>query len=448
MVDQQRDHGQLIDLQDKTDKFEEKTNESVDDLETAVTTLEVVSNNDHQYLESDLEQLFNISSETSGKALVLEAEYNNLEARANASESAISSLQEQIISVEDSDIQFNGTLHEVEDKVSDLEEQATRHGDQLSTNKGAYDRLKFGFDQIFYQAVENKNKIASAMDDISDARNDISGLRTESQDTKQRLELANTQFEEMKEANAKEHKAFEESILNGQTKQESTQAELSTLKEDYQNYVDNSTRWKDNFSGFVLSDILNINKTLDKSADEATKRDKNIDLLENEIKMFKEEYSEDRSARADKFSALNDSVIDLSQKVRTGHEEHGKEINQTKDDIESNKESISKNEGKIFELTALAQKTTDEINSQHRAITSNDGQIEENKNAILSLKNDISDTRNDISCLQNPCENGGKCFYGGDAFRCECQPGWIGDKCETGIYAFISASIRWLLHTI
>ena len=112
----------------------------------------------------------------------------------------------------------------------------------MSTNKDTYDRLKFGFGQISYQAVENKNKIAQQEADLSDARGEISDLRTESQDTKQELELANTQFEELKEANNREHKAFEESILNGQTKQESTQAELSKLKENYQNYVDNSTQ--------------------------------------------------------------------------------------------------------------------------------------------------------------------------------------------------------------
>ena len=377
MVDQQRDHGIITDLQAETDQFEEKTIERLDELETAAA----VSNNDHQYLSSvnstlstqlshsaniaqknveidmDLEQLFNITSGTYGKALELEAEFNNLDARTNASESAIFTVQEQLRSVEDSNIQLNGTLQVVEDQVSDLEVQATQHSDQLSTNKDTYDWLKFGFGQISYQAVENKNKIAQQEANISDARGEISDLRTESQDTKQELELANTQFEELKEANNREHKAFEESILNGQTKQESTQAELSKLKENYQNYVDNSTRWKDDFSGFILSDILNINKTLDESADEAKKRDMNIDLLENEIKMFKEEYREDSTAREEGFSTLSDAVVNLTEKVTTNGERYDAEINQAKDDIAANEDDLIK-------LTALSQRTTDEINSQ------------------------------------------------------------------------------------
>ena len=44
------------------------------------------------------------------------------------------------------------------------------------------------------------------------------------------------------------------------------------------------------------------------------------------------------------------------------------------------------------------------------------------------------DTAKYCDVYENPCENGGKCFFGGDVFRCECQPGWEGEKCETGRY--------------
>merc|ERR1719411_490711 len=33
-------------------------------------------------------------------------------------------------------------------------------------------------------------------------------------------------------------------------------------------------------------------------------------------------------------------------------------------------------------------------------------------------------------CAANPCQNGGKCVDLEDDYTCECQPGWVGKKCE------------------
>ena len=129
---QQRDHEALSDLKASTEKLEEKTNKSVDKLETTVINLEELTSNGHQHMSTvkSMEQLF-----------------NNLGARTNASESAIRSLQEQMKSVENGNKQINGTWHEVEDRVSDLEEQASHHSVKISTNKNAFDRLEVEIDE-------------------------------------------------------------------------------------------------------------------------------------------------------------------------------------------------------------------------------------------------------------------------------------------------------------
>ena len=73
----------------------------------------------------------------------------------------------------------------------------------------------------------------------------------------------------------------------------------------------------------------------------------------------------------------------MAEKVTENDERYRTEINQTKLDIESNKDQTDQ---KLVELTAMAQQTEDEMNLQHEAIISIDGEIETNKNAILALK--------------------------------------------------------------
>ena len=35
-------------------------------------------------------------------------------------------------------------------------------------------------------------------------------------------------------------------------------------------------------------------------------------------------------------------------------------------------------------------------------------------------------------CDPNPCENGGTCTDGINAYKCECLAGYEGDDCQTG----------------
>ena len=40
-------------------------------------------------------------------------------------------------------------------------------------------------------------------------------------------------------------------------------------------------------------------------------------------------------------------------------------------------------------------------------------------------------------CSSNPCQNGGSCYMDKiNMFSCQCLPGYIGVKCETGIGNF------------
>ena len=36
-------------------------------------------------------------------------------------------------------------------------------------------------------------------------------------------------------------------------------------------------------------------------------------------------------------------------------------------------------------------------------------------------------------CLMSPCLNGGTCVDGEFSFTCDCESGFTGDKCETGM---------------
>ena len=65
-------------------------------------------------IDVDIEQLFNMTSKTSATASNLETEFNDLDMRGNRSESAISTLQEQLGGVENDVVRLDGSLDEVE----------------------------------------------------------------------------------------------------------------------------------------------------------------------------------------------------------------------------------------------------------------------------------------------------------------------------------------------
>ena len=74
-------------------------------------------------IDVDIEQLFNMTSKTSATASNLETEFNDLDMRGNRSESAISTLQEQLGGVENDVVRLDGSLDEVEGSISALEAQ-------------------------------------------------------------------------------------------------------------------------------------------------------------------------------------------------------------------------------------------------------------------------------------------------------------------------------------
>ena len=37
-------------------------------------------------------------------------------------------------------------------------------------------------------------------------------------------------------------------------------------------------------------------------------------------------------------------------------------------------------------------------------------------------------------CSSSPCKNSGMCEYTADGYNCDCQDGYTGEHCETGIY--------------
>ena len=65
-------------------------------------------------IDVDIEQLFNMTSKMSATASNLETEFNDLDMRGNRSESAISTLQEQLGGVENDVVRLDGSLDEVE----------------------------------------------------------------------------------------------------------------------------------------------------------------------------------------------------------------------------------------------------------------------------------------------------------------------------------------------
>ena len=65
-------------------------------------------------IDVDIEQLFNMTSKTFATASNLETEFNDLDMRGNRSESAISTLQEQLGGVENDVVRLDGSLDEVE----------------------------------------------------------------------------------------------------------------------------------------------------------------------------------------------------------------------------------------------------------------------------------------------------------------------------------------------
>ena len=127
-------------------------------------------------LDIDIEQLFNNASKISATASTLETEFNDLDLRGNRWESAISTLQEQLRGVKNDVVRLDGTLDEAKSSTSALEAQEAQQDIKIAENKDASDKLKYGFGQIFYHIVENKNKIASAKEDMLNINSSMDDL--------------------------------------------------------------------------------------------------------------------------------------------------------------------------------------------------------------------------------------------------------------------------------
>ncbi len=55
----------------------------------------------------------------------------------------------------------------------------------------------------------------------------------------------------------------------------------------------------------------------------------------------------------------------------------------------------------------------------------------------------VSDTN---ECASRPCQNSGTCTDSVNGYTCDCQAGYEGDNCETGMYHNIQACCVWISH--
>ena len=51
-------------------------------------------------------------------------------------------------------------------------------------------------------------------------------------------------------------------------------------------------------------------------------------------------------------------------------------------------------------------------------------------------------------CDSNPCENGGVCTNGRNAYSCACQGSWNGTNCEKGIKIMLNCIIYLIPHQV
>ena len=59
----------------------------------------------------------------------------------------------------------------------------------------------------------------------------------------------------------------------------------------------------------------------------------------------------------------------------------------------------------------------------------NDNNNEKNKTNMFGLSSDVNE------CVAKPCRNSGTCENLQGSYRCKCKAGFLGKRCEIGLYA-------------